>query len=244
MQSYLLKIIKNILLISLFFLLVALSLWQWQRGLLKEKQLSQFEKIQQTPAVLLENLIPNLEKSLYRKVNLNGSFDTSKTLFWDNQILNHQVGYGVLMPFKLTSGPTIWTYRGWVKADVNRALLPTLTWPAPQNNLTLTGTLWKPQKMRFHFGNEASESQGWPKRIQVITETLPKLANPTLPGFIWLDQDDAKPQNLVFHPLTLVTQKPQTHYGYAVQWAMMALVFGFLCWGKLSRSFFGGVRHI
>lgn len=217
----------------LFFL--SLAIWQWHRGIEKEQLLKAYSLRQTAPPVTLEDILhaKNFFDLLYHRVSLKGHFDEHRSLLLDNQFHHHRIGYSVFTPFMIAPSQAILVYRGWVKISPDRSILPEIV--APSGEVKLMGTLWRGESSRFHFGNELTLPEKWPKRIQVLQwEALPFFPYRVLPIGLWQDASGETPDELPRVPLRITTISPERHYGYAVIWGIIAIVFSVLC-GYLYR---------
>lgn len=212
----------------LFFL--GLGVWQWHRGGEKEQLLASYALRQKAPPVTLSRIrdSKNLSDLPYYRAVLKGYFDEHRSLLLENQFYQHRVGYSVFTPFIVEPGQAILVYRGWLPMPEDRSRLPKIF--TPTGIVTLTGTLWKSDPPRFHFGNEPTLPEKWPKRFQVLQwETLPPFPYAILPIGLWLDASLVERGELPREALRITTISPARHYGYAVLWVIIAIAFGVLC---------------
>lgn len=205
-------------------MLCGLSFWQLNRGFDKNALQAQLAT-QQTRSILSEAdlLSEKLTELNYRKIELTGHFLNHKTFLLDNQILESKVGYHVLVPFEWQPKQWILVNRGWIKAPSHRKDLPTIE---PYiGSLNLTGTLRKPTSNHLIKSMLESSNVTWPVRIQKID----------LNGLTTLVGDQSSPYILFPEPESLAaltpTPLPETwltperHFGYAVQWFLLAVAW-------------------
>lgn len=110
-----------------FFILVGLGTWQMLRLQWKLNLVHTIEQQVALPAVALPN-DPNisLQEWQYRKIKVQGAFlhEHEVTLYTGPKVLNGDIGYNLLTPFKTDQGVIVLVDRGWVpyqkKEQVNR----------------------------------------------------------------------------------------------------------------------------
>ncbi|WBA14853.1 SURF1 family protein [Salinivibrio proteolyticus] len=218
-----------ILTVVVVALLVKLSHWQWTRGVQKAQHLAQFEA----------NQAPNSLSGMVRKgqrLALDGQFRPEFAVWLDNQTHQGQVGYRLFLPFVPSQQPSPsqqssqwWLVElGWVAAPALRRL-PAV--PVLASRYQLSGFVDTPSERVVL--KEETASHAWPARVQRIdlkvlnaqlttlntqwlirTETLMDVTTPSRDA---LAQAGITP---VWQP---VVMPPVKHYGYALQWALMAL---------------------
>ncbi|GLQ75798.1 SURF1 family protein [Vibrio penaeicida] len=240
-----------ILTLVVFTLLIKLGFWQMGRGEQKldyEKALAQRATMAPEPLDTLlkkaNGISPNLgqeylsdaQQSLTgAKVKMDVMPVSHRTFLLDNQVWNGQVGYLMLQPVKVTSGYQgngryVLLELGFVKAGHDRRILPSFT--ELTQPVSLEGRVY--QKQSNPVSDKLHAESGWPKRIQNLNlEALEgELGLPLLPFVI-------QPSNLnleypqPWHPVPMSSQK---HFGYALQWFSMALVFALIMALVLLRA--------
>ncbi|WP_158020543.1 SURF1 family protein [Salinivibrio kushneri] len=212
-----------ILTVVVVLLLVKLSHWQWTRGEQKAQHLAQFEA-NQAP----ESLSGSVQKGQY--LAIDGQFRPEFAVWLDNQTHQGRVGYRLFLPFIPSQQPSQWwlVELGWMAAPALRRLPPV---PELASRYQLSGFVDTPSK-RVVLKKETA-SHDWPARrqridLQALKAQLPtlnpqwlirteKLVDVTTPSTDALAQAGVTP---VWQP---VVMPPAKHYGYALQWALMAL---------------------
>ncbi|NUY55374.1 MULTISPECIES: SURF1 family protein [unclassified Salinivibrio] len=228
-----------ILTVVVVLLLVKLSHWQWTRGAQKAQHLARFDA-NQTP----QSLTGSVQKGQY--LVIDGQFRPEFAVWLDNQIHQGRVGYRLFLPFIPSQQPSQWwlVELGWMAAPALRALpdVPTLA-----SRYQLFGFADTPSKRVVL--KQQTETQTWPVRVQridlpTLQARLPalevqwliraeKLVDVTAPSRDALAQAGVRP---VWQP---VVMPPTKHYGYALQWALMALAVGIgagIWWHKTQRK--------
>lgn len=104
-------LLPTIAVILLLPLLLHLGFWQRQRAIEKQQIIDQFAlRAHQAPIPLA-----NYYEPVYTPVQVSGTYDKNHMILLDNRIINHQVGYDVLVPFIPSNGnPSILVNLGWV----------------------------------------------------------------------------------------------------------------------------------
>ncbi len=204
-----------------------LSFWQWARGQEKAQWLTQVSQAKHP--LSNADLSALASKSLvFSPAVLEGHWLAEKQFLLDNQLRSEprpQLGYGVLTPFVLTDqAQVVLVDRGWVAAPMARALLPTVP-PLPSEPLTIQGLFLAPSVNPWVHQTLEGIELTWPLRIQKIDWPLfeAQLAPQALvPAVLHLSASDpaALSKRLPVFALT-----PEKHQAYAVQWALLALVF-------------------
>jgi len=193
-----------------------------RRGAEKTRMLHQAQAQQASSPLSVNDLRTITPKNQYRRLQLQGRFLNDKSFLLDNKVYNHAVGYHVLTPFEPTSQPTRWIIvdRGFIKAPLRREELPAIV-PVAGQKIIVT-RVYFPPRTHFHVSDEI-ESETWPKRVQHVNFTLFKrILGHELTPFVAILQP-RQPGMLVYnHPI--VNLSPAKHYGYAVQWFLLALV--------------------
>ena len=211
------------------------SLGVWQLGRAEEKRILFAAYTQGTAEAAREGLSGvDPAEQRYQLLRLQGHYDADHQLLLDNMSHAGQPGYHVLTPF-ITAGGSVLVNRGWVPADGDRRLLPSIKVSSQPRILTgridrlprpalrlapatnYTGLPW-PRRLLFPTTEEISAQTGYPLRDFQL------LLNPgEADGFLREWQP------------ALMT--PETHLGYAIQWFGLAttvvLVFVILAWRHL-----------
>lgn len=198
----------------LFPLLLSLGFWQLHRAAEKQQRLDQFAARAHQPPKPLSGHEP-----LYTPVTVTGHYDTQHAILLDNRIVNHQVGYDVLVPFLPLDHPsTLLVNMGWIPKSRSSAAF--LSGRLPGDGVfQIVGLIQKPQH-NFVLAH-AREPLRWPWVIEDIkmTELRQALDRPLYPFILLL----SSPGGFVPHWERVVSVSPERHVGYAVQWFALAL---------------------
>ena len=195
--------------------MLRLAWWQWHR-FIEKSELKAHYSIEQTKAPQEIEAVSPLDESVTGlAVSLNGTFLSDKYFLHQNQVVNGQSGFDVLMPFQLTkTGDVVLVNRGWV-SDADAKL------PVFSDSVTLLGRLRKPQSRTFGLHEE--EKLGWPRKIVFIKlDKLSKqLEKPLLPVMVMLSDDSLYAFKTHWSPALIV---PERNLGYFLQWIAFTLV--------------------
>jgi cytochrome oxidase assembly protein ShyY1 len=197
--------------------LCKLSLWQWQRGMEKEAWLGRMAVAQQVAPMTLARIDWRNLESL-DGLSLGGEVEWVSPHVWllDNQIVNGEVGYDVLIPVRTEGGSSqLLVNLGWVPAPSDRSQLPNPAIPAA---MTLEGVL-RMAPGGFLLGQNI-EPGPYPNRLQSIrVETLRQAIGVPLADAVLYQRRTP----FLYHYQHNV-MPPEKHRAYAVQWLGLALV--------------------
>lgn len=194
----------------MFFILVALGIWQLIRLDYKNSLILSIEENYNLPPMQANGAIP--QDSLYNNIGIRGYLENTKTIFYYR--LNKNVpGYEVLTPLKLNDGSVLLISRGWVKDHINMS---------GAKNVYLEGYLIDRYK-----GSIVSPNSDMKKNIWFDLD-LEKLKiylgyNEVLPFVLLLRSSKefmVGEQDLGFN----IHNLPNNHLGYAITWFALALV--------------------
>jgi surfeit locus 1 family protein len=199
-------------------ILVGLGVWQINRAHEKQKLLDTYQSADQHKAIAWNNhmSLPSAGQLLM----LRGTYLTP-TLLLDNQHYQHQFGYDAISPFLLENGEIILIDRGWVEGDRLREKFVSI--PIPQGKVQLSGIVYYPSSRTWTLGQEIEVKNN---QLVIIERINAKnlslfLHKSVYPFIIRLDAQD--PMSYV-REWPIVAMPPSRHYGYALQWFVMALV--------------------
>jgi cytochrome oxidase assembly protein ShyY1 len=226
--------IKWIIALVAFLLLpvlVGLGKWQLERAEQKTELLQQWQ--QQT--VYLAGL-PGLPVSMGTRVQLSGELDDKRWFLLDNRVRDGEVGYEVLALFQpVGESLQLLVNLGWVKADVDRSVLPEVSLPA--GKIDIQGRLINPknalQLAQDHW------ITGWPKRVQGIDIARIKahINRAMYPALLRVSEPIVPELKTGWR---IVNMPPEKHLGYAFQWFALAFVLatgmGWLGWQGARKA--------
>jgi surfeit locus 1 family protein len=230
--------ILSILAVLMILGMLRLAVWQLDRAEFKRGLKQSMDAKLALPEISLEQLLADSATSLseqrYRSVNVQGNYLQSGSIYIDNEVLNGQVGYKVITPFRLLNSQAIVLVdRGWVAVGPSRAQLPQVE--TSDSLLALSGRLnlpkarppiWKDEYPVFdnslwqYLPIDAYQKWSGYNVLPLIFEPEPDSAEADL-TIVWREFDDFG---------------IATHKGYAFQWFAMALGFFICCIVVLLRS--------
>ncbi|MEC5213450.1 surfeit locus 1 family protein [Polaromonas sp. CG_9.5] len=226
-------------LVTLAAVLVAaltFSLGQWQL-----RRAAQKEGIQ--TAIDAKNMLPaldgralsatkNIADEVYRKVALQGVWQSAHTVYLDNRPMSGKTGFWVMTPLALQdTGQVILVQRGWVARNFSdRTRLPEVT--TPTGRVTVEGRIAPPPSKLYEFkgADTGSIRQNLDLAAFSLETGLPLLE-------VSLLQTGAPSEGLT-REWTAPNLGVDKHYGYAFQWfGLFALVVGLYVWFQIILPF-------
>ena len=228
-MNYLELIKKNSALsvFSFFFIIVffLLGVWQVFKGNLKSQEEKEFYAFK--PSIPYSQSLQE-----WSNVSIEGKFDSSRQILFDNQLLDGKPGYKVYTPFIFSNNQLIMVNRGWLsKANINK-LLPILD--ITSNSKKITGIIYRPEKNITFGDNLITES--WPKISQLrdINFYDKQYPEPVENFFLHLDANHR--EVLTFQEIIPFTISSARHYGYAFQWFVMTIVLAGMYFFTINRN--------
>lgn len=216
-------------------LLLTLSGWQISRGLHKASVIASTDT-GKNAYQLLETMPGDSAQLNYQTAILQGSWDKERIILLDNRVYQSQLGYEVIMPFRLSDDKLILVNRGWIsQAQAKDPALLQLQEQLP------TGTLYLPKK-GFTLGQaiqtEMLESDDWPKvsLYMDLEQFSTALGQPISPLMLVLDADNANSLTRIWKAVVI---QPERHYAYALQWfglAIAFIIFGIIWFRRLKQK--------
>ncbi len=214
-------------------LLLWLGAWQVQRGLHKQ-QVEQATK-RETKLVQpkqLDNL--GWQQLIYQPVSLKGQWLSDQSFHWLGRSHQGRMGVEVLVPFELVNGELIMVNRGWLgEQSLGLEVDPLLD--DLNTGAVINGQIYRPTK-GVTIGKSIIDNSHWPREslyldLEAFAAALQK---PLLPYVLVLAEGSSGALKRVWQPVVMSSTK---HFGYAVQWfglAVVFLVFGFIWFRKKS----------
>ncbi len=217
------RLLPLLLFVALLALLIRLGFWQLDRAEVKRQflQLEQ-EKAHMQAVPLLSLLVHAKQDFKYRKVELQGYYDTQHQFLIDNQIYLGKVGYFVLTPFVLKSQDIVLVNRGWLPMSQDRQL-PDISLSPSIGEQTIVGIINDFPGVGLILKGADEPGKGWPSVVQIINAQ--KIAQKL--GYVVLDfQVQLLPtQNDGYTRDWQISTKmpPEKHKAYAFQWFALAV---------------------
>jgi len=205
-------------------LFIVLGLWQLQRAELKEEIEARFQQRLSEPYRPLASLADG-EDIEYRKLLLQGRYDSERSLLVDNQVHGGRAGYYILTPLLLRDSDWIvLVNRGWAAWGESRDHPAPIAEPSTAGGVT--GIAYFPSEPALQMGEDRL-SGGWPQLISNIDVDALQASfdKRLLPWVLWLAPEQPGAYVRDWNP---VWMRPQKSRAYATQWfafAALALVF-------------------
>lgn len=215
------KLVPTIIVLLLVPLLLRLGFWQLDRAHKKQYLQQHWMSQEKQPPIPLAQLSADPNSWPNTKVTVMGTFDNNHPILLDNQIISHQVGYQVFVPF-LPQGEHRWLLinRGWLPQSPHREQLPSIS--AIHGAQTLMGKLQVPSKP-FLLSHQLPPIH-WPLLLQAIQldKMSELLQRPFFPFVMQLAPDQSQCFTCVWSNTPVISA--QKHRAYAIQWFSLAII--------------------
>lgn len=197
-------------------LFIRLGLWQLHKAEAKQALQAQLDRhLTETP-VTLPDQIGNAEAWRYRRVKVQGTFDTQYQILLDNQVENSVAGYHVVTPLRIAGSERyILVNRGWIPAPAEHSVVPRVDTPTGVQEVT--GSLWLPSSKIFALEPPPAAGKWQPVWQNMDMSRYLKSAPLKLyPMVVRLDPDS--PAGGFVRNWPRPAERIETHLGYAYQW--------------------------
>ncbi len=197
-------------------LLTQLGIWQLHRAAEKHRMLyAQHIQAQQPP---LEWLVGQKLPAQYQSIRVHGQA-LPMLLLLDNQHQQHLLGYDMIVPVLLDDNTVVLVDYGWIVGDPLRAKYPSMS--VPKGYLSLSGQAYYPSNHAWLLGSSLEIPRPGVFLLERMdVNSLRDLLHKSVYPFMIRLQPNSK-QNLVRN-WPVVAMSPARHYGYALQWFVMA----------------------
>ena len=196
--------------------------WQLSRAQYKSELISSYEQRLERGVMTLEEVLA-LPDPINYPVQLEGSFDNSRTVLLDNRMLDRIAGYHVLTLFTTTNGHHLLVNRGWIPRGRDRAELPDI--PRIEGQTLVQGRTWRYSPKNIVLVEDDLSDAQWPLRVQLVDmEALSSAMGVHLPPVeVRVDPGYPLEHNEQFRRVWIDTvMGPERHHAYAVQWFALA----------------------
>lgn len=217
----------------------SLGQWQLRRAAQKEGIQTAINAKNTLPALDARSLAAteNIADEVYRKVVLQGVWQSAHTVYLDNRPMSGKTGFWVMTPLALQdTGQVILVQRGWVARDFSdRTRLPEVT--TPTGRVTVEGRIAPPPSKLYEFkgADTGSIRQNLDLAAFSLETGLPLLE-------VSLLQTGAPSEGLI-REWAAPNLGVDKHYGYAFQWfGLFALVVGLYVWFQIILPFRAPLR--
>jgi surfeit locus 1 family protein len=211
-------------------LFIKLGLWQYQKAQQKQAIHAAFDqaKIDQAlkfPLEIVNGKVLNVDDWKYRKVTVQGVYETKYQFLLDNQVENDRVGYHVITPLKIdNTSEYVLVNRGWILGKDTHAELPIFN--TPVGTQIITGQIWVPSKKIFTLEknetpsdeNQSITTQPWQAVWQNIDITRYKQSVPFFVSELAIKLDQNSHAGGFVRNWQIPAERITTNIGYAYQW--------------------------
>ncbi|WP_413113164.1 SURF1 family protein [Thaumasiovibrio sp. DFM-14] len=195
-------------------LLVKLGLWQLSRAEEKTLLTSQYTQRQQQSFTSLQSI-----PAPFYRVMLSGELLLEHLVWLDNQTYRGRVGYQLHIPLRTESGTVLVNF-GWAKAPQQRSQLPEIAaqFKSISPAVQYGGIVTLPSQTLLLSGGAEADLLGRVQQIDMTT--LSQASGIALSEYIvQLDATHPLALQSIWVPTVMSAQK---HYGYALQWFLLA----------------------
>ena len=201
-------------------LFIQAGFWQLDRGSQKRQLFAAFDG--RLNAEIMTELGTDIsaDENRYRRIAIDGAFDSQHQILLDNMMHKGQPGYYVLTPLR-TGRNVILVNRGWVAADRDRSVLPELS--VAEDNRQVVGRLDLLPRPGVKIAAPAPIADApWPRRLLFpsLLEIGAELGYQPYEFQLLLDAGHKDGFIRDWRPTVM---GPERHVGYAVQWFGLAL---------------------
>lgn len=199
---------------------IKLGYWQYDKAVLKQKIQANFEQKNATQTPNLYDYLHNSESLEFKKIQVNGEYDTHYQILIDNKVENSLAGFHVITPLKIQHSDTyVLVNRGWIQGSKARTDIPVFDTPA--GALKVKGMAWLPTKKIFTLEDKTVQSVAnvpWQLVWQNLdmNKYLQVAPIKILPVIIKLDNDSTA--GGFVRNWEMSADRIVTHIGYAYQW--------------------------
>lgn len=209
---------------ALFFFVLTMWLgnWQSERAETKRALQARYDAALEEAPIQVGGTLLDRDSVLYRRVEVEGTFDDAHAILLDNRVYDGVAGYHVLTPFKIQgSRLAILVNRGWIATGRSRDQLPPA--PAPQGVIRLAGVASDPHSRYVELMHGTSQGRVWQN---LDFERFAASYGSTLQPVLLLQTSQAGDGLVRDWP------RPDTgvsmHVSYAVQWYSLAATLAVL----------------
>lgn len=208
-----------ILVALLLPLLMTLGVWQLDRAEEKREISRAWQTQQSLPPLSVDLSTLDVSLDQFRRVRIEGEFLPEQYWLKENQIVNGQLGYHVIMPFRSHDNVLLAVDRGWVAGSPLRDFVPEIQ--TPSEVIFVEGSLVIPSDSMLIREAEVSV-KSWPHKIlEVDLAVMGKHIDGRLyPKALRLEEGSPGALDVYWRPINV---SPMKHNGYAFQWFAMAL---------------------
>ncbi|MDI1298123.1 SURF1 family protein [Methylotenera sp.] len=233
-------------------LFIKLGLWQYNKAQQKQAVHEAYDQAKldtalKFPVGLIDSNAINIDGWKYKKVTLQGVYETKYQFLLDNQVEGDRVGYHVITPLKIdNANEYVLVNRGWILGKDTHAELPLFN--TPTGKQTLTGQIWVPSKKIFTLegpddsstGGSMSASQPWQQVWQNMSMAKYKHSVPLVVSELAIKLDQDSHAGGFVRNWQIPAERITSNLGYAYQWFGFAfatlLIFFYMSTAKIEAE--------
>lgn len=223
----LLGIVVTLICIPLF---IKLGLWQYNKAQQKQAIHEAYDQAKLDAALifplgLTDSKAINIDNWKYKKVTVQGEYETKYQILLDNQVEGDKVGFHVITPLKIDNvNEYVLVNRGWILGKDIHTELPVFN--TPTGKQTLTGQVWVPSKKIFTLEGAdgqsvASDQSGilsWQKVWQNMDMAKYKKSVPLVVSELAIKLDQDSHAGGFVRNWQIPLERITNNLGYAYQW--------------------------
>ncbi len=197
-------------------LTLALGQWQVGRAQYKEGLQSRHDLLGRQPVVSLGSGLTDRDGVLLRRVEVRGTYAPKYTVFVDNRVHNHQPGFHVATPLRISgSDRYVLVNRGWIAGPRDRSL-PQVATPGGEQLVQGIAVAWSDRYLEL--STKVAEGNVWQN---LVYERYRQATGLELQPFV-LQQTGGAGDGLV-REWSRPDLGRNTHLAYAFQWYALSL---------------------
>ncbi len=223
-----LPLVVGTLLVILF---AGLGAWQISRGLEKQADRAAFSDEGSFMAWR-----DGVDVRPYQRLRATGRYDVERQFLLENIILNSRNGYYVITPLLgEKEEPLLLVNRGWIEKGsepLDRRLLN-----VPTTRVTVRGRAGSLPRAGYKMGDAMDPAGGWPRlAVYPSSDEVAAALDAPVQNFVLLMNHEE--QHGFLRQWTPTAFGPGKHFGYALQWFVMAVVLAaLLTWNYRKKRF-------
>ena len=211
-------------------LFIKLGLWQYNKA--QQKQViheaydqAKLDKALKFPLGLTDIKAINIDDWKYKKVAVQGVYETKYQFLLDNQVEGDRVGYHVITPLKIdNTNEYVLVNRGWILGKDTHTELPVFN--TPTGKQTLTGQVWVPSKKIFTLESKDGSpetstklaDQPWQQVWQNMSMEKYKHSVPFVVSELAIKLDQDSHAGGFVRNWQIPAERITSNLGYAYQW--------------------------
>ncbi len=211
-------------------LFIKLGLWQYHKAQQKQAiheayDQAKLDEALKFPLGVNDSKATNVDDWKYKKVTVQGVYETKYQFLLDNQVEGNRVGYHVITPLKIdNANEYVLVNRGWILGKDTHTELPVFRTPAGRQ--TLTGQIWVPSKKIFtleasnHSSTDSSKSgsRPWQQVWQNMSMGKYKRSVPFVVSELAIKLDQESSAGGFVRNWQIPAERITNNLGYAYQW--------------------------